>query len=172
MPLNPFCFRPSLRALPVLFVLAAQFLEETPGDEDLEQALEENKLVLVKKRHRIKALRNAVSDLRAQRPHLATTAASLPRTASGGGADAESGDTISTMAASMDLNAAAPAPSPPSDVAGDNESAGIDPAAAAAAAAPDATAPVGNGREGGAAGIASTAGEDDFGGDGRGGVLL
>lgn len=47
-----------------------QFLDESPGDADFEQALEENQTVLTKKRLRAKALRNALADLRSARPHL------------------------------------------------------------------------------------------------------
>lgn len=68
--------------------LSAQFLEETPGDADLVQALEENKTVLVKKRHRVKALQYAISDLKSQRPHLAApvaTSASATASISAGG---------------------------------------------------------------------------------------
>lgn len=155
-----------------------QFLEETPGDEDLEQALAENKLVLVKRRHRIKALRNAISDLKSQRPHLAAAAASSPTAVSGvGGSGVEhGGDAISAMAASMSLDTP-PAPSSASAVVvGGGGGGGVSgtPGSAASIAAPD--------------GINTTAARKDqqyedettarearggeLGGDGRGGVLL
>lgn len=47
-----------------------QFLAESAGDKDLEQALEENKEILVRKRHRVKLLKRAISELKSQRPHL------------------------------------------------------------------------------------------------------
>lgn len=45
-------------------------MAETAGDKDLEQALEENKEVLLRKRHRVKLLKKAISELKSQRPHL------------------------------------------------------------------------------------------------------
>eukprot|EP00752_Nemacystus_decipiens_P018611 g16686.t1 len=145
----------------------AQFLGETPGDEDLQQALEENKLVLVKKRHRIKALRNAISDLRAQRPHLAS-AASNPNTpgASGGAGGNNDGDAISAMAASMSLNA----PPAPSSSGSDDVARGPSRRGSAAVDAPDATALVQSGGQDEAMNQGAAAGAG--GGDGRGGVLL
>lgn len=157
-----------------------QFLNEAPGDEDLEQAIEENKAVLVRRRHRVKSLRLAISDLKSQRPHMAAAApsssarmaanASEPLDAesmgrhkdassesadraasptvvsSGGGA----GDGISTMTASMSLDAAPQIPPAGSSiVAGDSQ-------------ASDKT------REtGGAVEVSAAAGADD-----NGGVLL
>lgn len=57
----------------MLLCMCCQFLDENPGDEDLEEALEENKGVLVRKRHRVKALKNSISDLKAYQPHIADT---------------------------------------------------------------------------------------------------
>lgn len=139
-----------------------QFLEETPGDADLEQALEENKVVLVKKRHRIKGLRNVISDLKAQRPHLAVATISSASAVTGGGD--ERGDTISTMAASMSLDTR-PAPCSASNVAG-----GVSGTGPAAIAAPDATTPSRRGQED--EGNAREAGGGDVSGDDRVGVLL
>lgn len=146
-------------------------MEETPGDKDLEQAVEENKLVLVKKRHRIKALRNAIFDLKAQRPHLATASAAAsaaPSTPTVSGAGAEHGDAISTMAASMSLDTQ-PTASPAGNVAED-----VSGRSSAAIAVPDTTTPVRNGEhsQDKAEEIAGGASGGDVGGDGRGGVLL
>eukprot|EP00903_Cladosiphon_okamuranus_P005772 g5720.t1 len=148
----------------------AQFLEETSGDQDLEQALEENKLALVKKRHRIKALRNAISDLKAQRPHLAATAAVSSTPAAPPGVDAEHDDTISTMTASMNLGVQL-TPSRAGGAAGDVSESG----SAAVAAAEDPTPhPVRSGQQGEAGGVtmAREGGEVDVGADYRGGVML
>lgn len=74
-----------------------QFLDESPGDKDLEQAQEENKLVLTKKRNRVKALRNAIADLKMYHPHLKNAAAatnSQRRTSHGGFHAAGGGDGI------------------------------------------------------------------------------
>lgn len=49
-------------------------MDTAPRDEDLEQALEENKLVVAKKQHRIKALRNKIADLKMYHPHLKSAA--------------------------------------------------------------------------------------------------
>lgn len=113
--------------------MSTQFLDETPGDTDVEEAIDENKLVLVKKRHRIDALRNAISDLRTQRPHMAgpTSSTAVPLAGSGLGlvgmgpgvgstrrdvvyeameasrADGDD-DVIATVASSMRLNEAPP----------------------------------------------------------------
>jgi len=93
-----------------------QFLKEAPGDEDLEQALEENKLVLVKKRHRIKALRSAISDLKTQRPHMVDAPAAVTGKSKfsavessdeGAGSNRSgtgAGAALSTMTASLSLN--------------------------------------------------------------------
>ncbi|CAM9507110.1 unnamed protein product [Ectocarpus sp. 12 AP-2014] len=132
----------------------AQFLNEAPGDEDLEQAIEENKAVLVRRRHRVKTLRLAISDLKTQRPHMATAAApsssariaasasgprdaqsmarhngtssesadrtAYPTVVSGAGG---SGDAISTMTASMSLDAAPPIPPAGSSIVAGNSQA-------------------------------------------------
>lgn len=160
-----FSFTRTLRALPVLVLGGVKFLEETPGDQDLEQALEENKLVLVKKRHRIKALRNAISELKTQRPHL-TPAAVSSTTAAVSGGDAENGDTISMMTASMSLGAPL-APSPAGSAAG-----GVSGSGSAAITASDATVPERSGQQGEAEGVAREGGGVDFGGDDRGGVMI
>ena len=146
-------------------------MEETPGDADLEQAVAENKLVLVKKRHRIKALRNAISDLRAQHPHLAAAvaaAAAASDTATVSGAGAAHDDAISTMAASMSLDAQPAAPP-----AGDMP-VGVLGGGSAAIAAPDATTSERSCKqsEAKAQGVVRGEGGGESGGDGRGGVLL
>lgn len=45
-------------------------MAESAGDTDLEQALEENKEILLRKRHRVKLLKKAISELKSLRPHL------------------------------------------------------------------------------------------------------
>lgn len=62
-----------------------QYLAEDPGETDIQQALEENKGALENKRHRVKALRIAIADLRAYHPHLADTATSRAARVGGGG---------------------------------------------------------------------------------------
>lgn len=49
-------------------------MDTAPRDEDLEQALKENKLVVAKKQQRVKALRNKIADLKMYHPHLKSAA--------------------------------------------------------------------------------------------------